>query len=48
DERSTLAEIGASCGVSKERIRQIERKALDKLRSALSERAEDISQLLGS
>jgi len=48
DERSTLAEIGATFGVSKERIRQIERKALDKLRSALSERAEDISQLLGN
>ncbi len=35
DGRTTLAEIGASFGVTKERIRQIEGKALDKLRVAL-------------
>lgn len=35
DGRTTLAEIGATFGVTKERIRQIEGKALDKLRDAL-------------
>jgi RNA polymerase sigma-32 factor len=35
DGRTTLAEIGAAFGVTKERIRQIEGKALDKLRDAL-------------
>ncbi|HMF84581.1 MAG TPA: sigma-70 family RNA polymerase sigma factor [Acidimicrobiia bacterium] len=32
DEPRTLAEIGRSCGLSRERIRQIEANALDKLR----------------
>jgi len=35
DDKTTLAEIGASFGVTKERIRQIERQALVKLRSAM-------------
>lgn len=35
DGRTTLAEIGETFGVTKERIRQIEGKALDKLRDAL-------------
>jgi len=39
DEKSTLAEIGERFGVSKERIRQIEAKALDKLRTALDHKA---------
>ncbi len=37
DDRTTLAEIGASFGVTKERIRQIEGKALGKLRDALDD-----------
>ncbi len=35
DEKATLAEIGADYGVTKERIRQIESRALNKLRTAL-------------
>ena len=38
DEKITLAEIGESFGVTKERIRQIEGKALSKLRTALQDR----------
>ncbi len=41
DDRTTLAEIGASFGVTKERIRQIEGKALDKLRDALDHEMAD-------
>lgn len=37
DNRITLAEIGAGFGVSKERIRQIERRALRKMRDTLVE-----------
>lgn len=40
EDRSTLAEIGEDFGVTKERIRQIESKALGKLREALSERVD--------
>lgn len=40
DGRTTLAEIGAAFGVTKERIRQIEGKALDKLRDALNEESD--------
>ena len=42
--KSTLAEIGESFGVTKERIRQIEGKALAKLRTILSDR-NDIQDL---
>jgi RNA polymerase sigma-32 factor len=43
DGRSTLAEIGESYGVTKERIRQIESRALDKLKSSLDrEHGEDV------
>ncbi len=42
--RTTLAEVGRSFGVTKERIRQIEAKALAKLRSALTDRA-DVSDM---
>lgn len=38
DDKITLAEIGESFGVTKERIRQIEGKALSKLRDALQDR----------
>lgn len=41
DDKTTLAEIGETFGVTKERIRQIEGKALSKLRDALQERAEE-------
>jgi RNA polymerase sigma-32 factor len=35
DEGATLEELGESLGISKERVRQIENRALEKLRSAL-------------
>jgi RNA polymerase sigma-32 factor len=41
DEKITLAEIGETFGVTKERIRQIEGKALTKLREALEDRVTD-------
>ena len=40
EDRTTLADIGKSFGVTKERIRQIEGKALSKLRAALGDRFE--------
>ena len=43
--KSTLAEIGETFGVTKERIRQIEGKALDKLRTILSAR-NDLEDLM--
>jgi RNA polymerase sigma-32 factor len=41
DDKTTLAEIGESFGVTKERIRQIERQALLKLRAAMKSRMPD-------
>jgi len=38
DDKTTLAEIGEAFGVTKERIRQIEGKALSKLKMALADR----------
>ena len=35
DESATLETLGASLGISKERVRQIENRALEKLRTAL-------------
>jgi RNA polymerase sigma-32 factor len=37
DEPATLEALGATLGISKERVRQIESRALDKLRHALAE-----------
>jgi RNA polymerase sigma-32 factor len=41
DDKITLAEIGESFGVTKERIRQIEGKALSKLRNVLQDQVAD-------
>lgn len=41
EDKTTLAEIGETFGVTKERIRQIEGKALSKLRNALQGRVEE-------
>ena len=41
EDRATLADIGRTYGVTKERIRQIEKKALAKLREALDDRVEE-------
>ncbi len=40
EDRETLADIGRTYGVTKERIRQIEKKALAQLREALDDRVE--------
>lgn len=45
DDKITLAEIGESFGVTKERIRQIEGKALSKLRDALQDKVTDGTML---
>ena len=45
DDKITLAEIGESFGVTKERIRQIEGKALSKLRDALQDKVTDVTML---
>lgn len=41
DEGRTLEELGAKLGISKERVRQIEHRALTKLKAALLKRARD-------
>lgn len=46
DRRATLAEIGEEFGVSKERIRQLEGKALAKLHTAISGMIEEPRELL--
>ncbi|MCA9250059.1 MAG: sigma-70 family RNA polymerase sigma factor [Phycisphaerales bacterium] len=42
DETQTLEELGKQFGVTKERVRQIERKAIDKMRSSLPEQVVDL------
>ena len=46
DEAVTLEALGKELGISKERVRQIEHKALQKLKSALDRRVEDHGDLL--
>lgn len=45
DDKTTLAEIGEDFGVTKERIRQIERQALVKLRAAMKAHVGDPAEL---
>jgi RNA polymerase sigma-32 factor len=45
DDKTTLAEIGEDFGVTKERIRQIERQALIKLRAAMREHVGNPAEL---
>ncbi|CAN0562132.1 unnamed protein product, partial [Laminaria digitata] len=45
DDKITLAEIGETFGVTKERIRQIEGKALSKLRDALQDKVTEGTML---
>lgn len=46
EEKNTLSDIGETFGVSKERIRQIEAKALGKLKVALAEHGSDAKSIL--
>lgn len=46
EEGKTLEQLGHVLGVSKERVRQIEHRAMSKLRSAMAEHAEDPRDLL--
>lgn len=46
EKKLTLSEIGAAFGVTKERIRQIENKALEKLKTALSQALQNPYELL--
>jgi RNA polymerase sigma-32 factor len=48
DEKVTLADIGAGYGVTKERIRQIEGRALAKLRTVLAERHGETAMAIAS
>lgn len=46
DEGATLEELGRELGVSKERVRQLEHRALMKLRQSMMKRVEDFEDLL--
>jgi RNA polymerase sigma-32 factor len=46
DEEVTLEQLGSQLGVSKERVRQLEARALGKLKSALLRRAENVMDLV--
>ena len=47
EEGATLEELGRTLGVSKERVRQLEHRALTKLRQAMCRRAEQAEDLFG-
>ena len=46
DESATLESLGDRLGISKERVRQIESRAIEKLRRALLERHPDVAAAL--
>ncbi|MEC8183249.1 MAG: sigma factor-like helix-turn-helix DNA-binding protein [Pseudomonadota bacterium] len=46
DEALTLEELGQQLGVSKERVRQLEQRAMNKLRAVLVDRVETAGDLL--
>ena len=46
DDGATLSQIGRKLGISKERVRQIEERALAKLRASLLQRSPDAADLL--
>ena len=46
DESATLESLGDRLGISKERVRQIESRAIEKLRRALLERYPDVASAL--
>lgn len=48
EEGATLEELGREFGVSKERVRQLERRALLKLRTAIARRVETTADLLSA
>jgi RNA polymerase primary sigma factor len=47
-ERKTLQQVGDTLGVSRERIRQLENAAIEKLRRALSLKEEPIGHLVAA
>ncbi|MBM3526157.1 MAG: sigma-70 family RNA polymerase sigma factor, partial [Alphaproteobacteria bacterium] len=48
DEGVTLEELGKELGVSKERVRQLEARALGKLKAALEKRAGSETEVFGT